>query len=303
MTLKQITFTTGKLILSGLAFYAGIILGSLLAGAWGLSLPALPEGADVTTLMRFQLLGGLLFAATLAVIARFLAGSFLLRWAALALFGWLVFSFNTFLEATIFTSYEAASYYTVVMQLSAVLLSSAAVAWLFRAAQATGSATAHLARFIGQYSAAGWTWRLLAALAAFPLIYVVFGLLVQPFIIDYYRQAYAGLALPGWGEILPVAFLRSALFLLACLPLLILWQGSRQRLFLVLGGALFMLVGGIYMLQSNWLPASMRLMHSLEIAADSFAYSAALLTLLYSRAPQQEAQLPAGVGQARARLS
>jgi hypothetical protein len=280
MTIKYAALTTGKILFCGVAFFAGMVLGGLVAGILDLAIPSLPAGADASTLMQFQLLGGLLFSAALAFLARYLAGSFLLRWLVLAFFSWVTFSLNTYLEAAIFTSYEAASSYTLVMQLNAALLCSAAVAWLFPPLKRGQSLQPLLKKFAAQYSPLGWVWRLLAAVAAFPLIYLGFGLLARPFIISYYEEQLAGLALPGWGDILPVAFLRSLLFLLACLPLFILWQGSRRRLFVTLGGALFILVGGIYMLQSTWFPPSMRLVHSLEIAADSFVYSAALVALL-----------------------
>lgn len=294
MTIKHVALTTGKGLLCGLVFFAGMVLGGLLAGILGLAVPALPAGADAASLMQFQLLGGLLFSATLAFLARYLAGSFLLRWLVLAFFSWVTFGLNTYLEAAIFTSYEAASAYTLVMQLGAALLCSAAVAWLFPPANKGQPVLPLLKKFSAQYPPLGWVWRLAAALAAFPLIYIGFGLLARPFIIGYYEQQLAGLALPGWGDILPVAFLRSIFFLLACLPLFVLWQGSRRQLLITLGGALFMLVGGIYMLQSNWFPLSMRLVHSLEIAADSLLYSAALVALFYREVtrPAEEALPP-----------
>jgi cytochrome bd-type quinol oxidase subunit 2 len=82
------------------------------------------------------------------------------------------------------------------------------------------------------------------------------------------------------GEIIPVQFLRSLLFLLACLPVLITWRKSRLSLFITLGATLFILVGGILLLQAYWYPPVMRLIHSLEILADSFAHAGALVILL-----------------------
>jgi hypothetical protein len=48
--------------------------------------------------------------------------------------------------------------------------------------------------------------------------------------------------------------IRSALLLLACLPVLVLWRGSLRRLWLVLGWGLFVLVGFAAMIQAYWLP-------------------------------------------------
>ncbi len=98
-------------------------------------------------------------------------------------------------------------------------------------------------------------WRFLAAFLAFPLIYLTFGRLIAPLVIDYYEQGLFGLSLPGWNQILPILLIRSLLFLIACLPILITWQASKRKLFLTLGFSLFLLVGGLSMLQAYWMPA------------------------------------------------
>jgi hypothetical protein len=166
------------------------------------------------------------------------------------------------------------------MQLASVLLCSAVVAWVFPPADSGPSLGTGLRTFAAQFSPAQWAWRLLAALLAFPLVYVVFGWLARPFIIQFYEQQMAGLTAPGWGQIVPTLLLRSLFFLLACLPVLVMWHGSRSRLFITLGSALFVLVGGLYMLQSYWYPLTMRAVHSVEILADSAVYAGALVALL-----------------------
>jgi hypothetical protein len=292
MTLLKSMQTPGKILLGAGVFFAGTLLGSMAGGFLGLPIPTMPAGADATTLMWLQLLAGFLFSGTLALVSRRLGGGFFLRWLTLVLFSWLTFSLNTYLEAAIFTGYEAASAYTLVMQFCAAALSSAVIAWFFHPApepvdgdrgEAVGAA---VNTFVAQFTPVQWTARLLAALLAFPLIYIFFGLLARPFIQSYYEQQMAGLTLPGWGEILPTLLLRSTLFLVACLPVLITWQGTRLSLFLTLGTALFILVGGIYMMQSYWFPVAMRIVHGLEILADSFVYSGVLVAIMYRESGQ-----------------
>lgn len=297
MSAARIALNMVKILLGGLVFFAGMLLGGVVAGFLELPVPALPAGADAVTLMWLQLVAGFLFSGVLALVSRKLGGGFFLRWLTLLLFSWITFSLNTYLEAAIFTGYEAASAYTLVMQFCAAALSSALIAWLFPPApeasyqavvegdrsEAIGAA---VCAFTAQFTPAQWAARLLAALLAFPLIYILFGLLARPFIQSYYEQQMAGLTLPGWEQILPTLFLRSLLFLLACLPVLITWQGSRLSLFVTLGTALFILVGGIYMLQSYWFPITMRIVHGLEILADSFVYSGVLIALLYKESGQ-----------------
>ena len=70
-------------------------------------------------------------------------------------------------------------------------------------------------------------------------------------------------------RLLPVQFLRSLLFMLACLPVFIAWQGSARSLLLSLGAALFILVGFVYLLIGYWLPLSVMtsfLIRSAEIS-------------------------------------
>lgn len=280
MVLKSVLTNAGKVVAGAVVYFVGFMLGSVVAGIMGMEAPPLPAGTDAQTLGMYQLVVSLIFALTLAVLARRLAGGFLARWLALALFSWVAYGLNTYLEAVIFTAYGAASAYTLVMQALAALLCGAVIAWAFPPAEGERSATAFIRSFLRSHSLGQWAWRLLAAWAAFPLIYLIFGWLVQPFIIEFYRQQMAGLTLPGWGQILPTQALRSLLFLATCLPLIALWRGSRRRLFILLGGALFVFVGGLYMLQAYWYPATMRIAHSLEILADSFVYAGVLVALL-----------------------
>lgn len=125
-----------------------------------------------------------------------------------------------------------------------------------------------------------WWWRLLIATVTFMPIYLFFGFLVTPFTMNYYNDSLFGLRSAGWGEILPILLLRSFLFLLVCLPIIVSWQGSRRCLFLRLGTSLFFLVGLLYMLTGYWLPLAVRIPHAIEIMLDSFSYSGALVCLL-----------------------
>ena len=132
-----------------------------------------------------------------------------------------------------------------------------------------------------------WAWRLLMAFCAFPLVYFGFGSLIAPLVLDYYRQGIAELAIPGMDRLIPVLLLRSLLFLLVCLPVLITWQQSHWRLFVTLGLVLFMLGGGVNLLEVYWLPPILRVVHSLEILADELVYAGAMVLLLARTVPGQ----------------
>jgi hypothetical protein len=112
-------------------------------------------------------------------------------------------------------------------------------------------------------------------------------------VLPYYLQGTGQLTLPDWSQILPVLALRSLLFLLVCLPILITWRLSYGRLFLTLGLALFLLVGGIGMMYAYWLAPVLRVTHTLEIFADEMLYAAALILLLrWHRTQPEVEQIP-----------
>lgn len=247
----------------------------------GLPAPEMPVGADPVVLGQYLLLMSLILAVGMAFLARRLAGGFITRWLALAFLVWVAHAINNIIEGLIFTSMSAASMFTVVLYGAASLLCGAALAWLFPPDVGGDGYPGRAREFFGLYGLAGWSWRILAALLAFPLAYLAFGRLIAPLVVDAYQQGLYGLELPSWSQILAVQPLRSLLFLLACLPVLTLWRGPKRSLFLTLGLVLFLLVGGLNMLQAYWLPGSLRLIHSLEILADELVYTAALVVLFY----------------------
>ncbi len=279
-----------KVPLCGFLFFIGFIPGSLLATWMGLPTPDMPMGADQATIAQYTLLGSLILALGLAAISRGLSGNFLSRWLILFFFAWIAYGVNNYLEASIFSTMSAVSLYTVVLYLPASLLSSAAVAWLFPPDAHGAGFLARVRTFFAGRTTGSWTWRLLAAWLAFPLAYYFFGRLISPIVLPYYLQGTNELALPGWDQILPVLALRSLLFLLVCLPILISWRLSNRRLFLTLGLTLFILVGGLGMLSAYWLPQVLRVTHSLEIFADEMVYAGAMILLLSRPGTQLESE-------------
>ena len=275
-----------KVPLCGFLFFFGFIPGGQLAAWIGMSAPALPAGVDQATLGQYTLLACLVLALGLAFLARGLSVPFLSRWLILFFLTWIAYGVNNYLEAAIFTTLGDATFYTVVLYLPASLLCSAAVAWLFPPIAAGAGFLTQTRSFFTGRTAGSWAWRLAAAFLAFPMVYLFFGRLISPIVLPYYQQGASQLTLPGWGLILPVLALRSLLFLLVCLPVLIAWGLSNGRLFVTLGLALFLLVGGLGMMYATWLVPELRLTHTLEILADELVYAGALVLLLRKQAVQ-----------------
>jgi hypothetical protein len=281
-----------KIPLCALAFYGGTMIGGMVASGLGLSTPELPAGADQMIIGQIMLLVSLILAGCLAIISRKLSGGFVTRWLTLSFLVWIAYGVNNVLEGAIFTSLSSSSMFMVVLYIFASLLCGAAVAWLFPPQNKGVDFFTHTKNFFSDHTTRSWVWRILAAFLAFPLIYLAFGRLIAPLVIDYYEQGLFGLSLPGWNQILPILFIRSFLFLIACLPVLIIWQGSNRSLFLTLDLSLFLLVGGLSMLQAYWMPSALRIIHSLEILADEMVYSAILVALLISSNRMKNEQHP-----------
>jgi len=274
-----------KLPLCGVAFLIGMVLSGAILPPLGLESPPIPAGTDPNTILLWFLLGSLILAFALSFVSRGLQGGFLVRWLAMGVLAWAIGAVGMVLEAYFFMTTGAVSsassaLFTVLNFLLPSLAVAAMVALLFRPGDRGGGFPASLRSFFRARTIPEWSWRMLAAIVAFPVIYIAFGELVLPLVGPYYVQGAYELALPSWSQIIPLQLARSVLFLLVCLPILVMWRGSRRGLVLSLGLATSVLVGFMPVITSYWFPWQMRLFHGLEIMADSFVYAWVLVALL-----------------------
>ena len=281
MKIKQLLLNLGKLLLCSLAFIVGAVIGGIVAAVLGLQQPPMPEGVHSSFAFLLLLLESPLMALVLVLVARGLGGGLLPRALALSFFTWVAYTLNTVIETLAFTvTTIGGAWFTTISFLVPSIVCGIAVALLFPADE-KGKGLAAIAReFFGRRTAGAWVWRIAVAAVAFVPIYLFFGSLVAPITADYFQESMYGLRQPDQDEILLVLLVRSTLFLLACLPIVVMWQRSRWSLFLSLGFALFVLVGLLYMLGAYYMPLAIRVPHGLEIMADSFAYAGVLMVLL-----------------------
>jgi hypothetical protein len=284
MTVKSLIVDAGKILLGGLVFALGTVLGGMLASLLNLPLPSPVQGVDMSQAAYYTMLATPLVALALALLAGGLGGSFIARAVTLALFTWIAYTVNTQLEASIFSEFAKGIPFALISYAVPAALCGVCIAWLFPSDTGTNTREA-LNAYWSVRSAPDWAWRLALGALAFMPIYFAFGLMVVPFTGEYYRQNLFGLAMPTLEQILPILFVRSLLFFAACLPILVLWQKSRVDLFWRLGLALYLLVGLIYMLTGTWLPWAVRMPHALEILADEFVYAGVLIWLLARKQP------------------
>lgn len=280
MTPKAILHFLGKLMMGALAFIGGMMIGGMLAGLSGLQAPALPPGMDVNATMQIMFGSSPLLVLALYLVGRELGGGWLARSVALALLAWIAYTLNTVIEGVVFSSYVTTPWFNLISFTPAVVLCAGITAWLFPSRYPTASIKQSWQTYFQQRTPGAWRWRLLVAAVSFMPIYYFFGTLVVPFVGDAYQQGNFGLAAPPLATLLVVLLIRSVLFFVACLPVVVAWRGTKLSLWLSLGFALFVMVGLLYMLAGTWLPGWMRVIHSLEILADSFVHAGVLVWLL-----------------------
>ncbi len=271
----------GKLFLCSLVFILGAIIGGMLVTFLGLQPPPMTEGVDGNLAFLIIMLESPLLALSLILVASGLGGGLLSRAIILSFFTWVVYTLNTAIETLAFTTTTVeGAIFTIVSFLLPSIFCGAAVAWFFPPAEKGIGVVKLVKAYFGSRKTGAWIWRLVAAAVVFVPIYLFFGSLVAPLTAQYFQQSAYGLRMPSQEAMLLVLVVRSALFLLACLPIIVMWQRSKWSLFLNLGIALFVQVGFLYMLGAYHMPLTIRVPHTLEILADSFTHAGLLVVLL-----------------------
>ena len=269
----------GKVAAIALAYFVGVMISGGVVTATGLQWPAFPQSADQSNEFVLSLIGSVLMAVCLALLARGIRGSQAARWFMLASFSYVAFGLNNQIEAAIFTTYGG----TMTMLLFFILpcaLGAAAAVRLFQPPQSEPV----LEHAITNQPLSSWCWRVVVAWLAFPVIYLFFGMLAAPIVVPVYQSQDFGLTLPGFGTIIPVALVRSALYLAVTIPIIIAWSRSRRSLFWSLAISFFAMMGLIGLLSTTFFPPVLRITHSVEILGDALVYAWVMVALLVPKA-------------------
>lgn len=284
-----------RLVASGIAFLVGAAVTVAILTPTGLHSMVLPAGATPGKSELFSVALCPFLALGLAPLAAGLSGRYRARWLAVAFLAFINMGVNTAIESQIFTTMFAhgGAAYMILMFAGAAAAFAAVLVALFHRDATLPAGTA-------QRSSLDWAWRIVLAVLAYPVVYFVFGSAVAPFVVAKYRAGVAGLILPSLAVILPVEFGRSALFLLASVPAILLWARSRWGLVVSLGWAHAVTVGLYGLLGAYWFPTVLRVAHSVEITFDSFVYALIIVMLLKPRAASADraAQTPHTIGSA-----
>jgi len=278
-----------KILVIAAAYFLGTMISGAVITAAGMPWPAFPNPPSQTTNFLLNVISALLVAGCVALLARGIRGSQLVRWLVLSAFTYVIFGLNNEIEAAAFTRFGGTG--TMIMFFVApCLLAAATAARLIRPSQPDlPHETANSRR-----PSLSW-WRVVIAWLAFPVIYIFFGMLVSPVVVPFYQDPSFGLALPSWNTIFPVVLLRSALALAVTLPVVVLWSRSRRALFVALAIALFGFMGLIGLAATTFFPPTLRVAHSIEILGDAVVYAWVLVALFVPRTrPAATQPAPAG---------
>ena len=274
-----------KGVLAGIVYVVGVMLTGMLFAALHIRIVSLDLGGNPRMGFLLFVLVTPLLGLALVPLARHTAGSRLYRGVALFFLLFISLGVNTILEMRVFLTIYAhgGALAAIFLVLPPALLTGLALSFLLTQEQPEIPASEKIRAFFAARSPLSWAMRSVLAILAFAVAYFVFGSIIAPFVVPFYRAHVLALTLPPVSAILPVLFVRSALFLLACLPFLILWTRSRVSLIFSLGLAHWFLNGLMGMLMVFVWPPVMRIAHGLETGADSFVYAAALVLLLMPR--------------------
>jgi len=281
---SRLSFRLVTIATAGVVFATGLVISRLLAYAFHFNAPRMAVQAP-ESIAIFYLLGGsvLLVGGILWLIDNIQAKKFT-RWITYFVFLYLGFAVSTTIESAIYSTAPGILTMIFIFLLPCVLLAGILVfaSNSIPVAQNLGFGV-HLKNYFHMKSATEWSWRILLAIVSFPMIYFLFGIIASVFVADYYNAGVAELRLPAPQVIVQVQVLRSVLHLIAIAPILILWKGSRQSLIIALALAFFVFVFTYDIILAIQIPATLILVHGVEVLIDSCAYSWVLVSLLYRK--------------------
>lgn len=271
-----------RILLAAIAYVVGSVLTGILAPVVHLGSIHAPGDIAPEKLFLALVLSTPLLAIGVAPLAAGLRGGYWKRFGAIAALLYVTIGLNTAIEAKAFTTLIEGSAIAFSLQsLLPCVFASAVLATIATESQEPATTM----RISG-----GWAWRLAVAWLSFPVIYWTFGMCVAPFVVPYYAAGGPfGLHIPPASTILLTQVPRSALFLAASFPAIWLWRKSRAQFIFAMGLAHAVAVGIFQLASAILLPLVLRVAHSIEITADSFAYAAVLGLLFIAQRPAKNA--------------
>lgn len=274
--------------------FIGLMLGGMVTKALNLPEVVMPAYMmDLSKLMPLLFLSEVVIAIVLGECFQRLYQSYWQRLLALWLCNYVLYYLLNTLDAFLFTTYANLGT-NIVASLFPALFAAAVIALLWSPKPGSVAKGHSLQAYFSARKPRDWAWRLVAAWLVFPPIYYLAGRGAAAFTLSYYQDPShsIGLALNFTAQsLLAMEVLRGALFLLAVLPIIAAWRGSRVGLWLQVGLVIFVQIAIQTIVQAYWMPfLEVRVPHGIEMLVDSFAQACAYAWLLLPAAIAAPAQ-------------
>ena len=290
MNEKQLMKRIGSDILKGgvaaLANIIGLIVGGMVTRVMNLPSVDMPAYLNPNALFPLMLLSEVVIAVVLGECFPKLLRNSWQRFLCLWLCHYLLYYALNNLDAFLFTTYGNLGT-AFVSNLFPALFAAAAIALLWRPAPSSAPGRLSLAEYLSGRPLGQWAWRFALAWLCFPPIYYLAGRGAAFFTLSYYQNPSLNLGLTlnfTLESLMAMQVLRGALFLLAVLPIIVVWRKSRTALWLQMGLVIFIQIAIQTTLQAYWLPfIAVRIPHGLELLVDSFAQAGMYAWLLGPR--------------------
>lgn len=263
---------TARVLLAAFALLvAQIIAAGVVVAAFGSDgLPSVAPGS-----LPFQVVSNLIVVVVLAWLAQ------RARWrgwrlaGALAVVLYGILSFNSIIEALFFGFFSPRT--AAVILLMTALSSALFAPVLLLLAKRDSSSPAR-----SEWSLSLTVPRFAAGAAAYLVIYFAWGLMVYPFIADFY----AGLGTPSMVRVIGMALLVRGPIFVALAALIIAMSGASRKETILMVAVSMSVIGGVapLMVPSSLFPDAVRLAHFVEVSSENFLFGWILGMLLTRRA-------------------
>jgi len=137
-----------------------------------------------------------------------------------------------------------------------------------------------LKEYLSSRGHGSWIKRIVAGSVMYFPIYFLFGMLIFPFVAEYYNDPSLGLRVPGFEVIIPLEFFRGFLYVIVLLPIMASLKENSRTWFIALSSMLFIPGAFIPLILESSLPREIVPFHLFEILADSLVYGFALSKIL-----------------------
>ena len=279
---KHITITIFKGILVSIIGLVGASAGGIITSILGLPGINLPESVDLQRIFLQNFFTGIFIAVLIGEMFKKLKIGFMARFIFIFIFYYLNNHFLLAIEASVFTNIMNLSF-GALFGIFPSLLIALGISLFWPSSRLDKAILARFSEYFKRKKPGTFILRFIGAWLIFIVIYYLMGMIVSPIVVPYYQNPdnNLGLVLPPQSTIVKVQLLRGFLYLLSVLPIFILWNAGKKSLFLWLSSIFIYQNIAMGMLFTVWLPAKLRIAHSIELTLDSILLALFYVVLLY----------------------